>query len=454
MTVTYNGQTSATAPILVVPAAFGLDTLNGAGTGTAVAQNANNNYSILLPGNAANPGEILVFWGSGLGAASGDETKYPFPQADLSASSAVKVYIGGKLAPVAYAGRSQFPAVDQINVTVPAGVTGCNVSVVVQTGQLISNTGTIPVAASGRTCSDQGTGLLPADLQALLGKPTVRVGVIAVSKTKIQTPAITIGGTTYPASVATSDSAGAGFYQYSSAEISSGATSALFQQTALGNCTTYEFVGTPGTLPTTVRPAGLDAGAVTMHLPDASTKALVKDSAGFYSYLGGDTLGLANPTFIPSTGGQFGFTNTGGADVGPISGANIIMPPAPNWTNRDAIGTILRSDGVTVNWDTTTAFSGLVTISGNSFKLTVGGNTTGIITGFTCAAPYSAGTFTVPSYVLMTMVAGASSVDGILLPSGALTVGLTAAPVRFTAPSIDYAVVKATSTIGKAVSFQ
>ena len=42
LTVTYNGQTSATAPIRVVRSAFGIFTLNQAGSGPGVFQNANS----------------------------------------------------------------------------------------------------------------------------------------------------------------------------------------------------------------------------------------------------------------------------------------------------------------------------------------------------------------------------------------------------------------------------
>jgi hypothetical protein len=53
-------------------------------------------------------------------------------------------------ATVQYSGRSSYPGLDQINVVVPAGVSGCYVSVVVQTGNYESTFVTIPVAPSGR----------------------------------------------------------------------------------------------------------------------------------------------------------------------------------------------------------------------------------------------------------------------------------------------------------------
>lgn len=58
-------------------------------------------------------------------------------------SDAAEVDIGGIPANVLYRGRSSYVGLDQINVQVPAGVSGCNVSVVVVTGSYVSNFATI-----------------------------------------------------------------------------------------------------------------------------------------------------------------------------------------------------------------------------------------------------------------------------------------------------------------------
>lgn len=49
ITVTYNGQTSSTLPITVVPAAFGLLTLSGSGSGAAAVFNASNGNAYAGP---------------------------------------------------------------------------------------------------------------------------------------------------------------------------------------------------------------------------------------------------------------------------------------------------------------------------------------------------------------------------------------------------------------------
>ncbi len=451
ITVTYNGQTSSTSPITVVPAAFGLLTLSGSGSGAAAVFNASNGNAYAGPASAANPGETVILWGSGLGASPGDETKYPFTQTDLKAN--VKVYVGGQPAVIAYAGRSQFPALDQINLVIPQGVSGCNVGLLVQTGNYVSNAGTVAVTPTGRTCSDAATsGLSTSDLQTLLGKGSIRIGSIGLAKTTTQTPPITVGGISVGGSTITGDGATAQFAQYTSTQLTTGAGSS-FQQTSLGSCITYQYQGQAGgTPPATVAPVILDAGTVTMKLPNGNTITLQKDKTGFYLATGSDAQGSTTPSFIPTTGGQFSFSNSGGADVSQISGAQVTMPPALNWTNMSSIGTIVRSQGTTVNWDTANPYSGFVTIAGSSFSGTTASNT--VVTGFTCSAPYSAGTFTVPPYVLLAMAAGQTSVGGITIPTGALILSLSSPPVKFNAPSIDYAALVATTSTSKSVTYQ
>lgn len=108
ITVNNNGATSAPVPIQVVQSAFGLFTLNGSGAGMIGAFDANNNNSLLGVTAAANPGDTIVLWGSGLGpVASGvDESVL---QTAANMTSPIEVDIGGAAADVTYHGRSQYP---------------------------------------------------------------------------------------------------------------------------------------------------------------------------------------------------------------------------------------------------------------------------------------------------------------------------------------------------------
>src|ERR1035437_3502147 len=168
ISVTYNSQTSAQAQVAVVKTAFGILTLNGTGSGDAAAFDARNNYLGLI--NAANPGEVVTLWGTGLGPAFGDETSVGVTAGDLGSNVPITVWVGGQqAAAVQYHGRSQYPGLDQLNVVVPAGASGCSVSVVVQGGSMVGNLVTISVAATGRVCSDMN-GLPSSIVQSLFAK--------------------------------------------------------------------------------------------------------------------------------------------------------------------------------------------------------------------------------------------------------------------------------------------
>ncbi len=114
ITVTYKAQ-STTIPLLVTKSAFGMLTLNATGSGGVKALDLN--YKTITPTASAAPGQTIILWGSGLGAdTANDDKTYPLKQDNLNNAT---VYIGGVKAKVVYAGRSQFPGVDQIDVTVP-----------------------------------------------------------------------------------------------------------------------------------------------------------------------------------------------------------------------------------------------------------------------------------------------------------------------------------------------
>jgi uncharacterized protein (TIGR03437 family) len=169
ITVTYNGQISEPAPIQVVPSAVGLDTLYGTGAGTGVVTDVN--FNVLGLTNSAMPGEVVTLWGSGVGAdTSNDDRTFPQNQNNLT-NIPMQIYIGGISANILYRGRSQYPGLDQIDVVVPANVSpGCYVSVVVETGSIVSNSVTVPVSPNGGACSDPALGLSGTQLQALANK--------------------------------------------------------------------------------------------------------------------------------------------------------------------------------------------------------------------------------------------------------------------------------------------
>jgi uncharacterized protein (TIGR03437 family) len=146
ITVTYNGQTSQPAPMDVVPTALGINNYYG---NVGVATD-NTTGALLTYTNTGVPGETIVLWTTGLGAdpADSDTTLTLTPHA---INTPLQIYIGGIQAAILYAGASPYPGVDQINLTIPAGVpSGCWVPLVAVTnGNAVGNVVTLPISAGG-----------------------------------------------------------------------------------------------------------------------------------------------------------------------------------------------------------------------------------------------------------------------------------------------------------------
>lgn len=439
LTVTYNGQTSAPAPINVVANSFGIFTVNQAGSGPGIVTDAN--YRVLSFGGAAKPGDTLIIWGTGVGAVSGDEAAGPRP-GDLN-TPGLEVWVGSQKAAVTYRGRSGCcGGLDQIGFVVPAGTQGCYVSVAVKINSTVSNFVTIPVAASGSYCSD-ANGLSSSDLQTLLNKGTFSTGVLSLSRNDFKI--------VLPAPVGTIESktdAGSGaFYRYTPAVYNASING---QTASIGSCTVFTFQGANGRAVDPVLPTPLDAGPVINVTGPGGSAQLKRDSSGIYSASlgGGSGLPTDKPLFLSA--GSYSFDNaSGGADIGAFKASITIGTPL-NWMNIDAIpASIPRASGVNVTW-TGGDPAGFVNIIGSSFTLspTVGAT-------FICTAPASAGQFTVPPPVLLALPASsADSSGGFAMPSGILGVTSAANPTKFSASGLDLGLVQATSSSTKSVSYQ
>jgi uncharacterized protein (TIGR03437 family) len=92
ISLTYNGQTAtAPAPIVVTQSNLGIFTVSQSGTGDAIAF-LNSDNGLITPTHAVNAGDVVIFWGTGLGPVSTDETQ-PATQADQT-SVPLQVFIG------------------------------------------------------------------------------------------------------------------------------------------------------------------------------------------------------------------------------------------------------------------------------------------------------------------------------------------------------------------------
>jgi uncharacterized protein (TIGR03437 family) len=435
--LTYNGQ-STTFPIKVVSNNVGIYTVSTSGTGDAVAF-VNADAQLITPTHAANAGDVIVLWGTGLGPVSLDETQQVGSnQADMP-SVPLHVYIGGQEAQVNFRGRNGCcTSVDSIYVTVPAGVVGCAVSVVMQIGNMVSNGTSIAVGQNGRTCT-------PINPQVPVGfTGTYKVGGVSLERT-VQTTAGILGG---PATTTKLDAGAATFEKitYTTAPPSG----SQLDVNSYGSCSisNYQQGSTPATSNGgTVTP--LDAGAaITVNGPGTfGTKTLQKSTLGNFIFYGGQFDQTAT-TLVP---GAYTFTGPGGADVGQFT-ANYALPAIFTWTDQSSITTVNRANGVTVHW-TGGNPTGYVTISGSSTYYGASAATT-VVASFTCNARVSDGSFTVPSAVLLALPPSGSSTSGGPVIPGQLLVESFDYQVFGPPPGLDAAVIDSIFVYGTSVTYQ
>ena len=376
VTVTYNNQTSTPFSIQVVQSAMGFDAYFGTGSGLGVATNnasgALYNYTSSIP-----PGTTVVLWGSGLGADPTRDTTYSTSNINQILGLS-HIYIGGLDATIAYQGPSGYPGLNQVNVTIPQGVApGCNVSLVgVSSSGVPTNFLSLPIGNG--VCSDSVFGTTGTQLQNGSGQTTVNTGFVEMFQ---ETGPATSGSGTQTSNLAIGifESVTGASYGSSSGSVS------------IGGCVVVQSVSTSGSLPTVTY---LDAGSLSVTGP-SGTVAMPEPTMGLYEAQ------LASGFISP--GGTYTFKGTGGtgaASVGPFSTSVTFPNPPLVWSNTANFATVTRGSGATFQWTGGTPGT-YVIMAGSST-----GTTTGAFANYTCIAPVSAGSFTVPSYVLSALPAG------------------------------------------------
>jgi uncharacterized protein (TIGR03437 family) len=409
LAVVNNGRTSSSAPITVVRSAFGALTLNGAGTGSAAVHDSA--YALLSNSNSTNPGNAVIFYGSGVGPTAGNET---VDQLGANASGdltgiPISVEIGGKAAQVLYRGRTQFPGLDQINVVIPtldANGYSCTVAVVIRTNNVFSNTVTIPVAPSGNTCTTQNTGggggntggsttPTPAEINSWIERGSRTAGNVSLNRSTSYSTTDTIGagGVTAVSTITKRDSIAGQFTRTSGPDLAKLLRNELPPgfpnlQPGPGSCVVYTAAGLTNPFPN-ITSVNLDAGAqLTSNGPNGAQVA-----PRLNNQVAGPTYNTPNsfPNTYLSAGG-YTLSGPGGADVGSFSGSLTVAGELAV-TNPDDFKIVNRGNAATIRW-TGGEPSTVLTISGDSIT------STGQGAGFVCIENTSAGQFTVPASIL------------------------------------------------------
>jgi uncharacterized protein (TIGR03437 family) len=448
VTVNNNGV-SASKPVTVVATAFGIFTRNyGFGAGVALAFNltADGATTPNTATQSAAPGTDVLINGTGLGAIPSDETQ---PGVTDSPSTPVQVFVGTQPATVVSAGRGVccdgvdpayrvpqgIAAWDVIRVTIPDGVTGCSIPVVIQTGSRVSNLATISIDSTGACSLPVST--LPPDLALKLADQTGFSGG-GVSLSRGFRYALNNAGAL---NITRVDSGSAAFIHYNNVPASMFAPDIVYPENVclIGGFPDASGRNTENGNPVTIvplQPVPFDAGSPITVKGPAGTRTIVKRTVGKVFDYPGVTFGDTTPGNYYDPG-QYTITGAGGPDVGGFTATAEVSSTPFVWTNVPTLTTpIDRTQDLIVTW--TGGIPGTqVIVEGGSF-------TGGVNETFLCAAPVSAGKLTVPSFVLLNLPASpASTAQG----TSSLVVS-NRKVFLFNAPGLDYG----TATVSTAYS--
>jgi len=457
LTVTTADGTSAPANFTVVDHSFGINSVNQSGAGAGIIDNST--YKLISQNDAAQAGDVIIIWGTGLGAVTGKEQNGPLPgnQPNIHA----KVYVGGEQAKINYQGRSGCCAgVDQIFAVVPSGVTGCHVPIAVEIDgehHIVSNWVTTSIAApnANRVCSDT-TGPSSNQILSFLTKGG-SFGFVGLDRSISTSPALPPPFGTGSPTTTTTDSGSATFVKYTPEQFT--VAENIFQTYTIGACSVFVFNGQSALIIDPTVPVGLDAGKLINVGGPNGAKELQPNAASGVGYYDATLGGGSGPGSLPLylDPGTYSIDNgAGGADVKAFK-FSLTLPPTLDWTNIDSVGPVNRANGQLVTW-TGGDPAGIVTISGDSIVISTdsNGNNSGVGAFFTCHAPVSAGQFNIPAPVLLSLPASSviSPVAGVSIDLGSLSVGTSSLPVTFTATGLNYGYAGSSLTSSKTLAYQ
>jgi uncharacterized protein (TIGR03437 family) len=429
MTVTYNGLTSSTAPVTVAANSPGLFTRNEQGSGPGVVQDSEANYNSFI--NAFHPGQTVGFWATGLGPISGSDGVSP-PLGNLPGIT-VTALIGGQHATVTYAGRSVYPGVDQINVTIPDGVTGCFVPVGIFVNGIAANFVSMAVSTSGPICSDPNI-MSPTQVQTAAGGNSVSIGTMVLTQ-------FTATGKVLGLPLSVTNETGKSFYQqYTQSNFLNSMTPLSALAVSPGGCSVFQY--TTGDFFDPAPATGLDAGSGINVTSGGTGQTLANTAAGQYL---GNFADRNSALFLPPSGSVTVDNGSGGANVGTYS-FTATLPPAITWTNKPSSTAISRNQDLSITWSGGDPTS-VVYVLGQS-PISSDARTGA---EFVCVVQNSAGGLTVPALILsaLPVSVNVTTAVGVNIPGGVMVVNSTTITPQ-SAPGLDLFLVG--SSIGDGIA--
>jgi uncharacterized protein (TIGR03437 family) len=430
--VLFNNARSNSVPIRVGANSPGLFTIRGTGVGPAVIQNFVSSARQPVNSNQipATPGQTVTLYATGLGPVAADNVAPTAGNLPVN----VEVFVGGKPAKNLYSGRSPCCAgLDQIVFQVPAdSPAGCWVPVLLRVANTaVSNVATMAIATNGAPCPSKES----AAARALISGG--KIGLLAPLRSEIrQSPP------NDPLDLR-SDFLVARFGQEKGGPY---AFNPLVSLPPAGTCTAYSGSGdwftsdpAPDIAPEVKT---LDAGGITVAGGGNSAMFGVPFSPLTLGYLGSLNPAIAgskDTSFLAP--GSFTIQSAGGSDVMPFKLPFTMISPL-TWTNRDAISTIDRTAGFTVNF-TGSAGQTIAVVGGNVDLPT---NASGV---FLCIAAPGATSITVPPLMLANLPPGRGNPR---YSKGAVFVVGAGGASKFSASGLDTGVVAPIYISGKAVA--
>ncbi|HLH15771.1 MAG TPA: hypothetical protein VKX45_01050 [Bryobacteraceae bacterium] len=393
LTVTYNNQTGPAYPITVVPNALGIFTVTSDGQGAGIvtypdyslvsverSPNCGGPYTTC---GAANPGDVLTIWATGLGPINGNDAKGDGLGVNMP-NIPLTIWLGSVSVSATYQGRGCCIGEDQIIFTVPANApTGCAVPLSIQIGNVISNVVALPIAIGQRACT-------PADPKFPAGtaqRLTARTGPFSYAEIDLkhvdQQPGF-------------KDVFTGQFLKFNIAPAVQPFFMSYADMPPIGSCAVVNNLNGFGSNVPLTPVAPLDFGPqISVQGPGGTKNAPAS---------GGQFLTTIDPKGNFLVPGTYTVTTPGGADV-PAFSASISIPTMPTMTSPqpDAANPVpvTRADGLTVNWSGggSAAYVEMEVYSATDNTYNKGADVV-------CSAPAAAGTFTVPPSALLALPAG------------------------------------------------
>jgi uncharacterized protein (TIGR03437 family) len=395
VTVTYNGQAGPAAPFRIGLNNPGIFTVTSDGQGPGIitfadyslvsSAKAANCGGVYTTCGAANPGDALIIWATGLGPITGSDAAGDGLGVNMS-SIPLTLWIGNVQVTPVYQGRSGCCiGEDQIVFVVPANApTGCRVPLSIQINNYVSNSVPLPIApAGGRTCTPSDPAYTTSQVvQLSTGTDPVTYGEIDLSRDD-----------NFPG---VKDRLAAQFLRVVPAPAAQPFFMAWVDQLPLGTCEIIPNLQNSSDPPLSLV-APLDAGPqIAIQGPNGS-RTVNASNGGYGSVINSN----GAPYYVS---GAYTITSPGGKEV-PAFTVPLTIPSIATMTSPppDAANpvTVTRANGLTVTW-TGGAPSGFISIDGSS--ATDGSFNTGV--SFHCLAPAAAGSFTIPANILLALPTG------------------------------------------------